>query len=103
MIRYCIPVQYLYIKKAEQWKWSSARAHISGHKDEHLLLFDWLSPDERAEYRRFLEDSGNDDEIRKATPTGRPLGDVSFFDKLEELSGRRLKPQKRGRPRRKEE
>jgi putative transposase len=91
------------IEKAEEWKWSSARAHINGHKDEHLLLFDWLSPDERAEYGRFLEDSGNDDEIRKATSTGRPLGDVSFLDKLEELSGRRLKPQKRGRPRRKEE
>jgi putative transposase len=97
------PVRAKIIKKAEDWKWSSARAHISGHKDEHLRLFDWLSPAERADYGRFLNDSGNDDEIRKATSTGRPLGDVSFVEKLEELLGRHLKPKKRGRPRRKEE
>jgi putative transposase len=98
------PVRAKIVKKAEDWEWSSARAHTSGKKDVHLRLYDdWLSPAERAEYRRFLSDSGNDDEIRKATSTGRPLGGVTFVEKLEELSGRQLKPQKKGRPRKKEE
>ena len=96
------PVRAKLIKKAEDWKWSSARTHISGRRDDHLSLFDWLSLSERAEYRRFLSDEDDYDEIRKATSTGRPLGDVSFLEKLEELTGRRLKPQRRGRPRRKE-
>lgn len=93
------PVRAKIVTKAEDWKWSSAEAHISGRKDGHLGLLDWLNADERAEYRRFLDDEGEDDEIRKATSTGRPLGDASFVEKLQELSGRELKYQRRGRPR----
>jgi len=39
-------------------------------------------------------------EIRKAVRTGRPLGSERFIDQLESLSGRSLRPKKRGpRPR----
>jgi putative transposase len=40
-------------------------------------------------------------DIRQHGHTGRPLGGESFVDRLEELVGRVLKPQKRG-PKRKE-
>jgi hypothetical protein len=40
-------------------------------------------------------------DIRQHGRTGRPLGCESFVDRLEELVGRVLKPQKRG-PKRKE-
>jgi hypothetical protein len=38
------------------------------------------------------------DKIRKATATGRPLGDMSFIEILEKMTGRQLRPKKGGRP-----
>jgi len=41
-------------------------------------------------------------ELRGHARTGRPLGDETFVERLERLVGRVLKPQKGGRPRRRE-
>jgi putative transposase len=92
------PVRAKMTYQVEDWKWSSARAHVSGVEDPYLNLFGWLSASERKEYRRFVRDEGSNEEIRKATSTGRPLGDVGFVEQLEELTGRCLKPRRRGRP-----
>jgi putative transposase len=40
-----------------------------------------------------------DEEIRKATRTGRPFGSESFVEKLEFQLNQRLRPKKAGRPR----
>jgi len=93
------PVRAKMVKKAEDWKWSSARAHIKGMRDDILSFPDWLNESEREEYGRFIMEEGKEDEIRKATSTGRPLGKVDFYKRLEKLLKRRLIPRRGGRPR----
>jgi len=53
--------------------------------------------DDITDWRSFLSEgelAGR--EIRKATRTGRPLGSERFLDLLESLTGRSLRPRKRG-------
>jgi putative transposase len=85
-------------KRAEDWKWSSARAHVTGESDSAIELFDWLEPSERSNYSDFLDEEGNDDSIRKATSTGRPIGSEDFVGVLEKQLGRAIQPKRRGRP-----
>jgi len=92
------PVRAKIAKSAEDWKWSSARFHIKGGSPP--VLSNWLDKSEKAEYRRFVQNEGSEEAIRKATSNGRPLGDMKFVERLEGLLGRVLKPQKGGRPRR---
>ena len=91
------PVKAKIIERAEDWKWSSARSHIAGEQCKELALHPWLGEDEREKYRGFVESEGSDDEIRRATKTGRPLGSISFIEMLEGLLKRGLKPKKAGR------
>jgi len=92
------PVRAGIAKRAEHWKWSSAHAHVTGTPDSAIRLLDWLESSEQSNYANFLDEAGNDDSVRKATSTGRPLGNANFFEILEEQLGRVLKPSKRGRP-----
>lgn len=92
------PVRVHITKKAEEWKWSSARFHLKGGKDEFVNLHEWMEENERKEYQRFVEEMGKEEEIRRATSTGRPLGNTGFVKELEDKLGRRLKPRKGGRP-----
>jgi len=92
------PVRASMAKRAEDWEWSSARTHIKGKGSKIPKLSDWLEETERSEYRRFVNEEGSEDEIRRATSTGRPLGSMGFVERLEEKLGRRLRPQKAGRP-----
>jgi len=39
-----------------------------------------------------------EEEIRKATSTGRPFGSIGFIEHVERVLGRQLKPKKGGRP-----
>lgn len=94
------PIRAKFARNPEDWEWSSARAHINGEKDVVLSLRDWLDETEREEYRRFVKEEGREEEIRKATSTGRPLGDLRFTESLERKLGRPLKPKKAGRPKR---
>jgi len=92
------PVRANLVAKAEDWAWSSARAHLKGEMDRILSLPDWLTENERDNYIRFFREIGNDDIIRKATSTGRPLGGIEFIKRIGELLGRDLKLKKGGRP-----
>ena len=92
------PVRANLVNKPELWKWSSAKAHIKGEKDSIIDKDQWLDETERAEYQRFVNEESKDEEIRKATSTGRPLGSVGFVEKLEAELKRALKPKKGGRP-----
>lgn len=92
------PVRVGLVGKPELWKWSSAKAHIKGEKDSYLSKDSWLDNSERGEYQVFVNHEWNDEEIRKATSTGRPLGSDGFIDKLEEELMRSLRPKKAGRP-----
>jgi len=97
------PVRAKLLKKAEDYPWSSARAHVLGIKDNVLSGESWLDEREIKSYREFLrqEDAEMNASIRLATSTGRPLGNDMFIKKLEKILGRDIFPKKAGRPKRK--
>lgn len=96
------PVRADLVARAEDYPWSSARAHISRTPDLlisetslNMMIGDWTS---------LLATRPPDSEfilLRKHTSTGRPLGDERFIEKLEQLTGRVLRERKRGPKRQK--
>ena len=93
------PVRAKLVENPEQWRWSSAAAHISG-QDDKLVKVEPLLSLIMGDWRSFLTEaisSGEYDGIRKHEKTGRPLGDISFVSHLENLLGRELRPRKPGR------
>lgn len=95
------PVRAGIMKKPEEWKWSSAGEHIKGKTDNNIKLHNWLREEERKEYAKIILEGSQEEKIRKATSTGRPLCGESFFDKLEAILNRDLRPKKGGRPKKK--
>jgi len=97
------PVRVGLVQRAEDYKWSSCKAHVSGFKDSILTGEGWLEEDNVQVYREFLRNDDKEIEksIRNATTTGRPLGGVSFIQLLEKELGRSLLPKKAGRPKKK--
>lgn len=93
------PVRAGLVEKAEDWEWSSAKANAERVGDSILSLADWLDEREWEQYRRFRQKTGKEAEIRRATSTGRPLGNRDFHQKVQERLGRDLSPKKGGRPR----
>lgn len=91
------PVSAGIVENAESYPWSSASAHLVG-KDDGLVK---VSPllEKIGDWQAYLGESGIEVEIenlRSHEKTGRPLGDESFIDKLEELTGASLKYKKPG-------
>jgi putative transposase len=95
------PVRAGIVKRAEDYKWSSAPSHAKGKTDTvlsndcYLLkrINDWSA------YLREKEDVSLTNAIRQNTRTGRPCGDGRFVQRIEQLLGRRLAALPRGRPR----
>jgi putative transposase len=93
------PVRAQMIERAEDYRWSSARAHCGLASD--ALLFANLPLDLSIEnWSRWL--AGEDDQdreiaIRERTLTGRPCGADNFVKSMEAAIGRPLAPSKRGR------
>ena len=100
------PVRTRLIARAEDWRWSSALAHLAGRDDCLVKVAPLLAM--VGDWRAFVDSAlpeGEIEELRKHARTGRPLGDegfFGFFDRLECLIGRFLKPKKGGRPRKTE-
>lgn len=97
------PVRAGLVERAEEYRWSSARAHVSGSPDGVVDggpqwcagltgvggWPSWLGqPEELGKLQR----------LRSHTRTGRPLGDQGFMAKVEAYLGRRLRALPRGRP-----
>ena len=95
------PVRAKLVKEAEDYRWSSARAHVLKLKDELLSDFDLASsiPDWGA-YLREKTCETYIDLLKTHEKSGRPLGSEEFLDELEKRTGRRLKKEKPGRKRR---
>jgi putative transposase len=95
------PLQAGMVAGAEDYRWSSARAHLLGAEDRVLGAAPWLDPPERNAYAEFLlsADEDMDQAIRKATRSGRPFGSETFITMLEERLEQPLRPKKPGRPR----
>ena len=92
------PVRAGMVKRAEDYRWSSARAHAQGVFDPLLdpglpiiesvgNWSDWLAANDLPEELKA---------IRTATGRDLPLADESFILNLETKLGRPLRPQKRG-------
>jgi REP-associated tyrosine transposase len=95
------PVRAGIVKKAEDYKWSSARSHVKG-KIDPILSNDYSVLKKIRDWSACLrekEDVSAIDTIRQNTRTGRPCGDDLFAQKIEKLLGRRLAALPRGRPR----
>lgn len=82
--------------RAEDWRWSSAKAHVCGIDDG---LTDRMGLDTRGlDWSRELTSRDMETSIFEAhARTGRPLGDTAFLKRLEDETGRALQPRKRGR------
>lgn len=81
----------------EQWRWSSARAQLSGRDDDLVQVKPMLERvDNWKAYLSNTEDAGATDTIRRHTRTGRPLGSSNFIDKLELLTGKPIAPRRPG-------
>jgi putative transposase len=94
------PVRAGLVQNAEDWKWSSARAHLTGTDEAGLVdLSVWSAHFTPASWAEFLQQKQHDKKllhrIRTATQTGRPLASDESLQQLELVLGRRLQIGKR--------
>ena len=92
------PVRARLVERAQDWAWSSARAHLAG-RDDGLVrvapLIERVGPiaelfEAETDYRPFAA-------LRAAEGNERPLGGDDFVMQIERVVGRRLRPLKPGR------
>jgi putative transposase len=91
------PVKARLVSTPEQWRWSSARAHLRQKSDDLVTVNPML---ERvgnwSAYLSETTDNEREESLRLHSRTGRPLGSDSFVEHLEDLCGRSLRPLKPG-------
>ena len=93
------PVRAGLAKRPDDWKWSSAGAHMD-EKDDILVKTSPLLEIVNIPWRDFLSSDIHASEIelfQKHERTGRPLGKTTFVKQLETILDRRLRPKKPGR------
>nr|WP_321532124.1 hypothetical protein [uncultured Desulfuromonas sp.] len=80
----------------ENYLWSSARAHLAGKDDKLVKVKPLLEM--VGDWRNFLTRLSDQDHelMKKHERTGRPLGQASFIDHLEQMTGRVLRLQRPG-------
>ncbi|WP_419798288.1 MAG: transposase [Terasakiella sp.] len=91
------PVRARLCKYPEEWRWSSARAHMCAEDDGLVRVAPLLQHVES--WQRFLADDLSQKDhlkLQQHERTGRPLGDDNFVQNLEEQLGRPLLPKKPG-------
>ena len=92
------PVRAKLVARPQDWRWSSVAAHIS-RKDDGLVT---VAPilNRYGDFAAFLGDGSYDEvefkRLRQSETTGRPLGSDAWMEKLESMTGKTLKAQKRG-------
>jgi len=96
------PVRAGMVTRADIFPWSSARGNCGVTEDK---LLDSESPilKDPENWRVALTENLNDvvtKKIQKATKSGKPLGSDKFIKEIETKLKRKIKSQKRGRPRR---
>ena len=91
------PVRARLVERAQDWRWSSTRAHLRG-KDDGLTAREPVR-DIVPDFAGLLSSAPEQnlfDSLRAAESIGRPLGSDRFLARIERLTGRVLKPGKRG-------
>ncbi len=97
-IRYveCNPVAAGIVAKAEDYEWSSAKAHV--HKIPDPVLSPCYLVNQIKDWASFLKgkDAAFSDSYQGVTHTGRPLGPEHFVQRVEKEVGRDLKKKRPG-------
>ncbi len=92
------PVRARLVDQATEWPWSSVHAQLGLVRDDHVTDTGPVharTPDFAALIAA-REDEGLSNALRRAESIGRPLSDTALLDRLEHLTGRTLRPAKRG-------
>jgi putative transposase len=98
-LRYVLlnPVRAGLVARADEYRWSSARVYLAGARDG--LTNPWrmlgLIHDMSA-YLAARADAVRVERLRAAETIGRPAADADFLTRLEQHTGRQLRPQRRG-------
>ena len=91
------PVRAGLVQKAEDYPWSSAKAHV--HKQKDALITGSFLSKEINDWSAYLLEEDNQNQLnlfRRHIRTGRPLGSETFIEKLERITGRDLQKKKPG-------
>lgn len=94
------PVRAKMIDKPEDYKWSSAGAHVYKHPDSVLTESCYLTETIK-DWCKYLNETGDPDmtaTLIQSTKTGRPCGEGNFTGIIEGITGRRLTALSVGRP-----
>jgi putative transposase len=93
------PVRARLVRRAEDWPWSSARAHLSGQDDGLVEVAPLISRCAGRFAGLIAEEPAPAliAALRAAETIGRPLGASPFLARLAALTGRDPRPRKRGR------
>jgi len=95
------PVRAGLVRRAEDWPWSSVRAHLDG-RDDALLTPEPLAQRLEGRMDGFFDVDVQEEglrRLRQASLTGRPLGAADWVKALEAATGRALADPPVGRPR----
>jgi putative transposase len=98
------PVRAGMVENPWDWKWSSAKAHITGQDPTGLLNMNlWQDIFKTVDWREFLGSTADEEavraQIRRTTMQGYFLGSEATARRLELELGIQLLPKKRGRKR----
>ncbi len=91
------PVKAKMVQKAQDYTWSSARAHLGLEQNPFIKEKHFL--DEPQNWEDFLSNGIETSELEKIQRhirTGRPLGNDNFIKHLEQITGRFFFPKKPG-------
>jgi putative transposase len=92
------PVRARLVERAEDWRWSSVRAHREG-RDDGLVSVAPLMDRCGGRFADLLNAPVSAEAVsalRAAETIGRPLGSASFLDRLAAATGRDPRPKRRG-------
>jgi putative transposase len=98
-LRYVLlnPVRAGLVASLAEWRWSSARVYLGGESDGLTSPWRMLSVlPPIADYLAHGADAGRVERLRVAGSIGRPAVDPDFLTRLEQATGRRLRPRQRG-------
>ena len=92
------PVRARLVERAEEWRWSSVRAHLAGEDDDVVRVAPAL--ERVGDFATFLGEEFDEAlsyaALRQAESVGRPIGSREWLAEMEERTGRALAPGKRG-------
>jgi putative transposase len=99
----CNPVRAGLAANAENYEWSSARAHVARRDPTGILDMDlWREVCSGDEWREILQapaERSAEGRLRNATRTGKPCGNAEFVKQLQRSTGRPLQPPSASKPR----